>query len=161
MKSKTIKTFTNPWYFLALGFGSGLAPKAPGTFGTLAAIPVYLLLVQFGDLGYAVFVIAAAIFGCWLCQIVADDMRVKDPASIVWDEFVGLWITLFMLPSGIHWIIIGFMLFRFFDIVKPWPIGWIDKHVKGGVGVMVDDVVAGLISFCLIQLLAYSQSWLT
>ena len=71
MKSKTIKTFTNPWYFLALGFGSGLAPKAPGTFGTLAAIPVYLLLVQFGDLGYAVFVIA----GCHFWLLVMPNSR--------------------------------------------------------------------------------------
>ncbi len=155
MKSKTIKTFTNPWYFLALGFGSGLAPKAPGTFGTLAAIPVYLLLVQFGDLGYAVFVIAAAIFGCWLCQIVADDMRVKDPASIVWDEFVGFWITMFAAPVGWVWVVVGFVLFRFFDIIKPWPISWIDKKITGGFGIMLDDVIAGVMAAVVLQGIAW------
>ena len=79
-------------------------------------------------------------------------MKVKDPGCIVWDEFVGLWITLFMLPFGWYWIFIGFGLFRFFDIVKPWPVSWADKSLSGGMGIMVDDVLAGFYGLACIQL---------
>ncbi len=155
MKERTRKTFTNPWYFLALGFGSGLAPKAPGTFGTLAALPVYLVLSQFSPVVYLSSVLLAFVFGVWLCEHVANDMKVKDPGCIVWDEFVGLWITLFLLPVGWYWIVIGFGLFRFFDIVKPWPVSWADKSLTGGMGIMVDDVLAGFYSLACIQLASF------
>ncbi len=155
MKERTRKTFTNPWYFLALGFGSGLAPKAPGTFGTLAALPVYLVLNQFSPVVYLSSVLLAFVFGVWLCEHVANDMKVKDPGCIVWDEFVGLWITLFLLPVGWYWIVIGFGLFRFFDIVKPWPVSWADKSLTGGMGIMVDDVLAGFYSLACIQLASF------
>lgn len=148
-------TFTNPWYFLALGCGSGLSPRMPGTVGTLAAIPFYFLFIQAGIWGYLLIVLSAIPFGIWVCEKVAQDMQVKDPACIVWDEFVGLWITLFMLPSGWYWLPIGFLLFRFFDVLKPWPISWLDKNLPGGYGIMLDDVAAGLISFGIIQLLAF------
>ncbi len=155
MKERTRKTFTNPWYFLALGFGSLLAPKAPGTFGTLAALPVYLVLSQFSPVVYLSSVLLAFVFGVWLCEHVANDMKVKDPGCIVWDEFVGLWITLFLLPVGWYWIVIGFGLFRFFDIVKPWPVSWADKSLTGGMGIMVDDVLAGFYSLACIQLASF------
>ncbi|MBT3734740.1 phosphatidylglycerophosphatase A [Pseudomonadales bacterium] len=152
MKERTRKTFTNLWYFLALGFGSGLAPRAPGTFGTLAALPVYFAISHLGPVAYALWVFLAFVFGIWLCGHVANDMKVKDPGCIVWDEFVGLWITLFMLPVGWYWIFIGFGLFRFFDIVKPWPVSWADKSLSGGMGIMVDDVLAGFYGLACIQL---------
>ena len=82
-------------------------------------------------------------------------MQVQDPASIVWDEFVGLWIALFLLPAGWYWLVFGFGLFRFFDILKPWPIGWLDKNLKGGLGIMMDDVAAGLLSLIILQATAY------
>jgi phosphatidylglycerophosphatase A len=158
MSEKLYKTFTNPWYFLALGFGSGLVPKMPGTMGSLAAIPFYFLLLRLGTWGYAAFVLFAFIAGVWLCDKVARDMQVKDPASIVWDEFVGMWITLFLLPAGWYWLIIAFGLFRFFDILKPWPVGWLDRNLSGGLGIMVDDVAAGFYSLLIIQIIAYGIS---
>ena len=126
--------------------------------GSLAAIPVYYLLLMLGTWGYAVFVCLAFGFGVWLCEKVADELKVKDPACIVWDEFVGMWITLFLLPAGWWWLIVAFCLFRFFDILKPFPIGWLDKNLTGGVGIMVDDVVAGIYSLLIVQCLNYGIS---
>ena len=147
MKAK----LSDPWHFLALGCGSGLSPKMPGTMGSLAAIPFYFLFIQAGHWIYLGLVLLAIPFGIYLCQRVADDLKIKDPACIVWDEFVGMWITLFMLPDAWYWLPIGFALFRFFDIVKPWPIDWLDKNLAGGYGIMLDDVVAGLVSLGIIQ----------
>jgi len=158
MSERIKKTFTNPWYFLALGFGSGLAPRAPGTFGTLAAIPVFLVLSYLNPIVYCLVVFVAFVFGVWLCEHVANDMHVKDPGCIVWDEFVGLWITLFWLPVGWYWILIGFGLFRFFDIVKPWPVSWADKSLGGGLGIMVDDVIAGFYALACVQLASFVVS---
>ncbi|MBV1876489.1 MAG: phosphatidylglycerophosphatase A [Pseudomonadales bacterium] len=160
MKNKTKKTFTNLWYFLALGFGSGLSRWAPGTMGSLAAVPLYFALNQLDAWLYALLVLMAFLTGVWFCGKVAEDMQVKDPGSIVWDEFVGLWITLFMLPEGWYWVLFGFVTFRIFDIWKPWPIGWFDKNLSGGLGIMVDDVIAGLCSLGIIQLVAYSMGFL-
>jgi phosphatidylglycerophosphatase A len=156
MNERTRKTFTNPWYFLALGFGSGLAPRAPGTFGSLAAIPLYIAMSQLNVVGYSLIVLVAFIFGVWLCEHVANDMKVKDPGCIVWDEFVGLWIALFLLPTGWYWIVIGFCLFRFFDIVKPWPVSWADKSIGGGMGIMFDDVLAGFYALACVQLASFA-----
>jgi phosphatidylglycerophosphatase A len=130
-------------HFLAFGLGSGLARFAPGTFGTFVAIPFYLLLSQMSPWLYAGTVLAAFAFGVWLCRSVSRDLGVHDHGGIVWDEFVGYWITMFLLPVEWDWILAGFALFRLLDIWKPWPIRWIDKHVQGGLGIMLDDVVAG------------------
>ena len=151
-EEKIKKTFTNPWYFLALGFGSGLSPKAPGTMGSLVALPFYYLFQWLGIWVHLGIVVFSTLFGIWLCGKVAEDMQVKDPSSIVWDEFVGMWITLLFLPSGLHWLVVAFCLFRLFDILKPWPVGWIDKNLSGGAGIMLDDVAAGVISLLIIQL---------
>ncbi len=150
------KVFSHPLYFLAFGFGSGLARKAPGTFGTIAAIPVYLLMATLSPVYYLAIVVVALVAGVALCDWVANDMAIKDPAAIVWDEFVGLWIALFMLPDGWYWVIAGFVLFRFFDILKPWPVSFFDRELSGGLGIMMDDVAAGLISFCILQVAAYA-----
>lgn len=143
----------NPVHLLAFGFGSGLAPKAPGTFGTLAAIPLYLLLAQLQLAAYALMLVLAFGLGIWICDRTARDLGVHDHGGIVWDEFVGLWITLFVAPPGWWWIVVGFLLFRFFDIVKPFPISWLDRRVRGGLGIMVDDAVAGSFAWFCLQLL--------
>ena len=138
--------FRNWRHFLAFGFGSGLARFAPGTFGTLVAIPIYLLLSQLSPWLYAACVLATFVFGNWLCGSVSRDLGVHDHGGIVWDEFVGYWITMFLAPAGWVWVVTGFALFRLFDIWKPWPIRWIDRRVDGGLGIMLDDVLAGIFS---------------
>ena len=146
------QVWRNPWHFLAFGFGSGLAKVAPGTFGTLAAIPVYLLLVQLPWLLYAAFTLLAFYVGITICQVTSDDLNVHDFSGIVWDEFVGFWITMFLIPLDWKWVLLGFILFRFFDIVKPWPISYLDKRVQGGFGIMVDDVLAGVYAWFILFL---------
>ena len=138
--------FKNPWHFLAFGFGSGLAPKAPGTFGTLAAIPLFLLICHLPLMLYLLVIVLAFVAGIYICQRVSDDLKVHDHSGIVWDEIVGFWITMIAIPVSWQSILAGFLLFRLFDIWKPWPIKWLDKQVKGGFGIMVDDVLAGLFS---------------
>lgn len=141
----------NPRLLLALGLGSGLAPKAPGTFGTLAALPLFLLMQPLGWPAYALLVIAATLLGIYLCDYAGRYLGVSDHGAIVWDEFVGLWIALFMVPAGPLWLLYGFALFRLFDIAKPWPIGWADRRIKGGLGVMLDDILAGLMALAVLQ----------
>ncbi|NQZ22341.1 MAG: phosphatidylglycerophosphatase A [Colwellia sp.] len=144
--SKSTENFniTNPIHFLALGFGSGLLPKAPGTYGTLAAIPLYLLLATLSTPYYLFIVIIMTIAGIYICGKAAKDSGVHDHGAIVWDEIVGYLITMFMMPTTWQSIVVGFILFRVFDIFKPWPISFVDKNLHGGLGIMVDDVLAGL-----------------
>jgi len=144
--------FSHPANFLSLGFGSGLVPWAPGTFGTLAAIPVYLLLSTQSLNSYLVVTLLVSLVGIWLCGKTADDLGVHDHGGIVWDEIAGFLITMIALPVEWPWILAGFALFRFFDILKPWPIKWLDQHVKGGFGIMIDDVLAGLMSLALLHI---------
>ena len=141
----------NPIHFFAYGFGSGAVPKAPGTAGTLVAVIIYLLLPQISPLIYVSLLLISFVFGVWICGKTAQDIGIKDPSGIVWDEFVGYWITMFMAPSGWIWVIIGFVLFRLLDIVKPWPIKWADKQIGGGMGIMLDDVLAGIMAALSIQ----------
>lgn len=145
----------NPVHFAAFGFGSGAAPVAPGTFGTLMGVALYLPLPALSWPLYLLFLLAATLIGIWLCERTTRDIGVHDHGGIVWDEFVGYWITMFVAPAGWLWIIVGFILFRFFDIVKPWPIRWLDQHVKGGFGVMIDDVLAGVMALICLQVAAY------
>ncbi len=147
---------SNPWHLLATGFGSGLAKYVPGTMGTLAAIPFYLLLAQLPFGWYLVVVLVAALIGVKICTITSGDMKVHDHGSIVWDEFVGFWITMAIAPTvSWQWVLTGFILFRFFDMVKPWPISWLDKHVKGGFGIMVDDILAGFMAMIALWVVGY------
>ena len=146
---------SNPVHFLAFGLGSGLAPKAPGTFGTLAAIPLYLLLSQLSLPIYAQVLVLASLVGVWLCGKTAKDLGVHDHPGIVWDEFCGYWLTMLAAPSGWFWIILGFILFRLFDIWKPWPISLADRRVPGGMGIMVDDLIAGLYAFIVMQAIVF------
>ncbi len=144
----------NPVHFAAFGFGSGTVPVAPGTFGTALGVLIYMFLPAMTWPVYGLFLLLSFAVGVWLCGKTAKDIGVHDHGGIVWDEFVGYWITMFLAPPGWLWILIGFVLFRIFDIVKPWPIRWLDKNVSGGFGVMIDDVLAGLMALGCLQLAA-------
>ena len=144
----------SPTLMLAFGFGSGLAPKAPGTFGTLAAIPFWLLLCQVPISAYWAVVAISAILGIYICGRASRKLAVHDHSGIVWDEFVGLWIALAFIEPQLTSIIVGFLLFRLFDILKPWPISWLDKQVADGVGIMIDDIVAGIFAAIVIVYLS-------
>lgn len=144
--NKTLRqrvSMRNPVHFLALGFGTGLIPLMPGTFGSLAAVPI-LYAMSFVTL--EVF-IAIAVFsflvGIYLCGKTARDMKMHDHGSIVWDEVAGMIVTFIAIPINPLSLLLGFLLFRFFDILKPWPIRVFDKRVHGGFGIMIDDIVAG------------------
>ena len=145
----------NPIHLLAFGFGSGAAPKAPGTWGTLAAVLIYWPLSQLSPEHYLLMLLVTSVMGIYICGQTARDLGVHDHGSIVWDEFVGFWITMFAAPVGWVWVVAGFVLFRFFDIIKPWPISWIDKKITGGFGIMLDDVIAGVMAAAVLQGIAY------
>jgi len=141
---------------LSLGFGSGLSPYAPGTMGTLVAIPLYLLLSQLELMPYLIVVVAGFLIGIYLCDKTSKALGVHDHSGIVWDEIIGYWITMTAVPALTwQWIVAGFVLFRFFDIVKPWPVKIADKRVPGGFGIMFDDLLAGLYALACMQI-----SWL-
>ena len=145
----------NPVHFLALGFGSGLAPKAPGTFGTLAAVPLFLLLAPLSSPLYLLLLIVMSVAGIYICGKAAEDAGVPDHGAIVWDEFVGFLITMFLIPISWQSILVGFLLFRLFDIFKPWPISYLDKNCHGGLGIMLDDIVAGIAAWVCMMLIFY------
>lgn len=147
----------HPIHFLALGFGSGLAPKAPGTFGTLMAIPLYLLIQPLNIEYYIFVVLLVSLAGIYICDKSASMMGEHDHPGIVWDEFAGYFVTMIAVPFEWVWVLLGFGLFRLFDILKPQPICWLDKHVKGGLGIMVDDLLAGVMAAVCLHLII----WLT
>ena len=134
----------NPIHLMAFGFGSGLSPKAPGTLGTLVAVPLYLLLAPLSAPLYLALVAAGFLAGIGICGRTSRDLGVHDHGGIVWDEIIGYLVAMSLAPPAWWWILPGFVLFRFFDILKPWPIAWLDRSVAGGVGIMLDDVAAGL-----------------
>jgi phosphatidylglycerophosphatase A len=148
----------NPLHFLSLGFGTGLAPFAPGTFGTLAAIPLYWIAHDLPLTLFLLLIAAGFIFGVYLCAYTSRALGVHDHSGIVWDEIVGYFITMIAVPFDWRWVLVGFVLFRVFDIVKPWPIRWIDKQLQGGFGIMFDDVVAGLFALIALHFIIYLSS---
>ncbi|WP_261815794.1 phosphatidylglycerophosphatase A [Vibrio gallicus] len=156
---------SNPWHLLATGFGSGLSPIIPGTMGTLASIPFYLILVQLPLPAYLLAVVISCIVGIKICDITAQDMGVHDHGSIVWDEFAGFWITMSIVPllglatNDWKWVVAGFVLFRAFDMIKPWPISYLDKHVDGGFGIMIDDILAGVMAAISLVVLGKALGW--
>ncbi|MCA6219768.1 phosphatidylglycerophosphatase A [Photorhabdus antumapuensis] len=157
-KAKRRLRMSNPWHLLATGFGSGLSPVVPGTMGSAAAIPFWLLLIQFPAWVCWLVIIVGMFFGIMICQRTSDDMKVHDHGSIVWDEFIGMWITLMAIPVvNWQWVLIGFMVFRILDMWKPWPIRWFDRYVHGGLGIMLDDIIAAVFSFVIVWLLAFYQ----
>lgn len=153
VESKVTFNLKHPVQFLALGFGSGLAPKAPGTFGTLAAIPVFLGLALLSPVSYFIAILVMSIAGIYICGKAATDVGVHDHPAIVWDEFVGFFITMFMVPVSWQSVLVGFVLFRLFDVFKPWPISFVDKNMSGGFGIMFDDILAGVFALVIMQLI--------
>ncbi|PJG83981.1 phosphatidylglycerophosphatase A family protein [Caviibacterium pharyngocola] len=145
----------NPIHFCALGFGSGLMHPAPGTWGSLAAVILGALLQPY--LSPVLFIILTAlcfVFGCYFCQKTADDMGVHDHGAIVWDEFVGIFIVLAALPDfSWYWYLAAFGLFRFFDILKPYPIRYFDQKLENGFGIMIDDVLAAIYAVIVLRLI--------
>jgi len=145
-----------PVCLLAFGFGSGLAPKAPGTFGTLAALPLWLAAASLPLPAYLAVTALMFLAGVWLCGRCEEILGIQDHSGIVWDEFVGLFIALAAAPVSWGAVAAGFLLFRLFDVLKPWPIAWLDRRVHGGLGIMLDDAVAGVFAWvCLFALLRF------
>lgn len=149
--AKSRLNLRNPWHLLATGFGSGLLPWVPGTWGSLAAIPFWCLMTLLPHDLYVLVLLVGISVGVYLCHRTAKDMGVHDHGSIVWDEFIGMWITLMAIPiNSWPWVLAGFVVFRIFDMWKPWPIRWFDRNVHGGMGIMVDDIIAGVISAAIL-----------
>lgn len=140
--------------FIACGFGSGLSPIAPGTMGSLAALlPAYLYVYYFPGQPWwvtAILLVLSFMLGVWACDRAGQKLGVPDHGGLVWDEFVGQWLVLCLVPVSLWWWLSAFIAFRLFDIVKPWPIRWFDKHVKGGFGVMLDDVLAAVFAIAVL-----------
>lgn len=145
---------TNPNHFFAFGFGSGLVRRAPGTVGTLVAIPIFWLIQELSWPLYLSWLVVTFALGVYWCDRSSKALGVHDHGGIVWDEMVGYWLTMFFAPAGFLWMLVGFVVFRFFDILKPWPIGFVDRKVGGGFGIMIDDVLAAVYAWLVLQLLA-------
>ncbi|RMG27485.1 MAG: phosphatidylglycerophosphatase A [Gammaproteobacteria bacterium] len=140
----------DPGHLLALGFGAGLMPRAPGTFGTLAALPLYWVLASTLALpAYLGVVAVLAGLGVFLCGRTARVLGAQDPGAVVWDEIVGLLLALAGVPPDWPWVLAGLVLFRGLDILKPWPVSWVERRFHGGLGIMADDLVAGALVLAL------------
>jgi len=136
--------------FVALGFGSGLSPKAPGTAGSLAALVLAVPLQLLTPVWYGLVILVAFVLGVYCCEVTSRRMSVRDPGAIVWDEVVAMWLVLAFVPASMGWWLAAFLLFRLFDIAKPWPIRWLDQTMKGGAGIMCDDLLAAAYSIALL-----------
>ncbi len=153
--SISLSYLKNPVHLLSLGFGTGYMPKLPGTAGTLVGVIIYLPLQSLDWIYYLAIVVALFLLGVWICESTATALGVHDHSAIVWDEIVGYLFTMLAAPAGWVWIVLGFCLFRLFDIWKPWPISLLDKSVHGGIGIMLDDIVAAIFSLIILQVIAY------
>jgi phosphatidylglycerophosphatase A len=144
-------TVKHPAHFIALGFGTGLAPVAPGTVGTLLAFPIYMLLDRWLD-PLGLFAVTAAFFaiGVWACGRTGRDLGIADHSAMNWDEVVAMMLILLVVPDAWQWWAFAFLAFRFFDVVKPPPIRHIDRTMKGGLGVMFDDIVAAFYTLLVV-----------
>lgn len=145
----------NPLHFIAFGFGSGAIPIMPGTFGTLMAIPFYLLMRELPIALYIILATVLGVFAVWISDKLSKQIKIHDHPGMNIDEFIGYFVTMIAAPHNWYAVCLGFVLFRIFDILKPFPIGWIDKNVKGGFGMIIDDVAAGVVSLVILQLIFY------
>jgi phosphatidylglycerophosphatase A len=154
VKGRIVPNFDwrQPHHWIAYGFGSGLMPWAPGTFGTLAAVPLYLLMAPLPLVWYLGILAVMFLVGLWACGKTARELNAHDPSAIVWDEFLGYLLAMTAAPKGWEWVLLGFVLFRFFDILKPWPILAIERRVRGGFGVILDDLIAGVMALAVMHL---------
>jgi len=146
MKNFLIKLF-------ATGLGSGYLPIAPGTYGTIVAIPLYWVLRDLSPLYYALFTVVFTFFACWVAHLAGPLLGETDSPHIVIDEIAGYLFTMFLLPHTFQSILAGFVVFRILDSTKPWPIRWFEDHIPGGTGVVMDDVAAGIIGNVLLLIL--------
>jgi len=142
---------THPAGWLATGFGAGLSPIAPGTVGSAAALMPWFFLCDLSWPIYLLIISLAFLVGVWASGVIIQRTGIDDPGVIVWDEFVGQWMALAFIPRTGYWVLAGFCLFRLFDIWKPWPVSWADRSIKGGLGVMLDDIIAGFYAACVLQ----------
>ncbi|QEY25034.1 phosphatidylglycerophosphatase A family protein [Neisseria animalis] len=142
-----------PLCFLAFGFGSGLAPKAPGTFGTLPALPMAYVLNMLGITGWWLALLCGVLFvwGIRICNHAENELGIQDYGGIVWDEIVAMLLVLAFVPFAWQWWLAAFVVFRLFDALKPWPIKWFDARVHGGFGIMLDDLIAALMSLLVLN----------
>ena len=136
--------------FLAFGFGSGLLTKAPGTMGTLAAVPIAVLVNYLGINGFW-FILLTFLAGVWICERVTEQLGVDDYGGIVWDEMVGYWLAVTFVPFHWPWFLAAFVIFRGFDILKPWPISLLEESTEGGFGIMIDDVLAAIYTILILS----------
>ncbi len=150
----------NPVHILSFGFGAGFSPFAPGTMGTLIAIPIYLLLASFSSIIYLSIVVVSFVIGCWASGQTANALGVHDHPGIVIDEIVGYLVTMLLVPVAWYWILLGFLFFRIFDIWKPWPVSLADKRVQGGLGIMLDDLFAGIYSLLSLHIVIWSAQFI-
>jgi len=146
---------SHPAHFCALGFGSGLAKKAPGTFGTLAGLPIFLLIAGLGFYSQLVIIFVLFLIGIYCCDKTGKALGVSDHGSIVWDEIVAIMLVLTVTPYQWQWWLAAFLLFRLFDIWKPAPIRQCDAMVKGGFGVMLDDLLAAVYAIVSLKILLW------
>ena len=142
-----------PVHFIAVGFGTGLSPIMPGTVGSLVGVLFFWFLAPLPPATYALIVLAMGLAGIWICGQTALDRKVTDPGFIVWDEVVGFLVAVYLLPRSWYWIAAGFVLFRIFDIWKPYPIHRVEEGLGVGTGIMADDIVAGLYTLSILHLL--------
>ncbi|MBS0432813.1 MAG: phosphatidylglycerophosphatase A [Proteobacteria bacterium] len=150
---RALLTHADGW--IATGFGSGLVPRAPGTAGSLVAlVPWWFALRYLPVAWYVVVLLLAFALGVWACGVAGRRLGVDDHRALVWDEFVGQWLALCVAPAGWPWLVAGFVLFRLFDVWKPWPIRLADARVHGGLGVMLDDVLAAIYALIVMQVAA-------
>jgi phosphatidylglycerophosphatase A len=148
----------DPWVFIACGFGAGSLPIMPGTYGSLVALLLYYMVVPYSLWVYVLFCVVLTIIAMCLCQYVVNQFALSDPGEACIDEFPGMLVTLIAVPAHWHLVLIGFFLFRFFDVLKPWPIGWLDKNIHGGFGMVLDDVAAGAAACVVLHIL---MIWIT
>lgn len=147
-------TIGNPARFLMFGLGSGLLRPGSGTWGTLAAWFIWLLVAPYlSNTVIGCSLVISFLFGCWACGVVGKSLGAHDHVGIVWDEFVAFWLVLWLVPSTFLWQLVGFGLFRYFDIAKPPPIKQLDAKIGGGMGVMVDDIVAAAYTLLVVAIM--------
>ena len=151
-KNLARQVLTDPVHILAFGFGTGLAPFAPGTVGSLLGVLLAWLTLDLGLIAQIGVAIGLSVAGIWICGESARRLGIHDHGGIVWDEIAGMYVTLLVAPFTLSAWILGFLLFRAFDIVKPWPIRDLDHRLGGGLGIMLDDLVAALYAAILLAL---------
>ncbi len=159
-KNLSNQVLQNPIHLFSFGLGSGLLPVAPGTMGTLLAVPIYILMSSLPIVQYLILVAILFIAGWWSSAYTSRALKQHDHPGIVIDEIVGFLITMVWVPYTWYWVLLGFVLFRLFDIWKPWPVSFADQAVKGGLGIMLDDLVAGIYALLSLHIVIWSAQFI-